>query len=104
VKLLLESGAGINTQGKHRWHFFLWCTAIRIPGGLYGSALQAASLRGNPKIVQLLLESGADINIQGKHHSFFLCCMPMLNSRWQVWYCTASGIIWGKSHDCEVAS
>ncbi|EXA53719.1 hypothetical protein FOVG_01436 [Fusarium oxysporum f. sp. pisi HDV247] len=34
-------------------------------GGEYGNALQAASRKGNPEIVQLLLDKGADINTQG---------------------------------------
>ena len=34
-------------------------------GGPYGSALQAASLKGKEKVVAMLLEKGADVNAQG---------------------------------------
>ena len=34
-------------------------------GGQYGTALQAASIKGNLNIVQVLTEHGADVNIQG---------------------------------------
>jgi ankyrin repeat protein len=34
-------------------------------GGKYGTALQAAAFRQEPKIVALLLESGADPNVKG---------------------------------------
>ena len=50
--LLLENGADINAQG-----------------GLYGSALEAASYAGNEKVVMLLLKNGADINAQGGSYS-----------------------------------
>ncbi|KAF8483147.1 hypothetical protein JB92DRAFT_2559902, partial [Gautieria morchelliformis] len=33
--------------------------------GPYGTALQAAALRGGTELVQLLLEQGAAVNIQG---------------------------------------
>ncbi|KAF8531910.1 ankyrin repeat protein, partial [Gautieria morchelliformis] len=45
---LLENGADVHAQG-----------------GLYGNALQAASLRGHQATVELLLEKGADVNAQG---------------------------------------
>ncbi|KAJ5200683.1 Pfs NACHT and ankyrin domain-containing protein [Penicillium cf. griseofulvum] len=48
VKLLLDKGADINTQG-----------------GRYGNALQAASGEGHQETVKLLLDKGADINTQG---------------------------------------
>ncbi|ORY68357.1 uncharacterized protein BCR38DRAFT_471936 [Pseudomassariella vexata] len=35
--------------------------------GQYGTALQAASVKGHEKIVQLLLEKGADIHVQAEH-------------------------------------
>ncbi len=44
-----------------------------MPGGEYGSALQAASYRGNPEIVRLLLESGGDVNVQGENYDILLC-------------------------------
>jgi hypothetical protein len=48
VKLLLEAGAEVNTQG-----------------GKYGTALQAASQNGSSEVVKLLLEAGADLNTHG---------------------------------------
>ncbi|KAI7761735.1 hypothetical protein LZL87_013585 [Fusarium oxysporum] len=48
VRDLTTEGADVNTQG-----------------GEYGNALQAASFKGNLKIVQLLLDKGADVNAQG---------------------------------------
>jgi hypothetical protein len=48
VKLLLDRGDDVNTQG-----------------GLYGNALQAASRGGHEQVVKLLLDAGADINAQG---------------------------------------
>jgi len=49
VQLLLDSGANVNVK----------C-------GLFGNALQCASLReGNKEIVQLLLDKGADVNAEG---------------------------------------
>ncbi|THY04866.1 Pfs, NACHT and ankyrin domain protein [Aureobasidium pullulans] len=35
---------------------------VNAQGGYYGSALQAASVRGHDKIVQMLLDEGADVN------------------------------------------
>ena len=81
VKLLLEHGADVNTQGG--WygpalHAASACNneeIIRIlldhgadvntQGGVYGTALQAAALRGYEEIVWILLEHGADVNTQG---------------------------------------
>jgi ankyrin repeat protein len=48
VRQLLEHGADVNAQG-----------------GVYGTALQAASARGHAEIVRQLLERGADVNAQG---------------------------------------
>ncbi|EUC31762.1 hypothetical protein COCCADRAFT_38175 [Bipolaris zeicola 26-R-13] len=48
VKLLLNAGADVNAQG-----------------GLYGNALQAASVKGHEQIVKILLNAGADVNAQG---------------------------------------
>lgn len=48
VQSLIENGADVNA-----------------PGGIYGSAIQAASRYGRIDIVQLLLEHGADVNIPG---------------------------------------
>ncbi|CAG7925272.1 unnamed protein product [Penicillium olsonii] len=47
VQILLDHGANTNTKG-----------------GLYGTALQAASLNGHIEIVQILLEYGADVDTQ----------------------------------------
>ncbi|KAF8486650.1 hypothetical protein JB92DRAFT_3130815 [Gautieria morchelliformis] len=38
---------------------------IHAQGGIYGNALQAASLGGHQATVELLLEKGADVNVQG---------------------------------------
>jgi ankyrin repeat domain-containing protein 50 len=38
---------------------------VNVQGGIYGNALQAASVRGHETIVELLLNNGADINAQG---------------------------------------
>lgn len=38
---------------------------VNAQGGVYGSALQAASRGGHEKVVQLLLNPGADVNAQG---------------------------------------
>ena len=51
VNLLLEKGANVNMKG-----------------GVYGSALQAASFIGHGQVVKLLLDHGADVNIQGGHY------------------------------------
>jgi ankyrin repeat protein len=51
VKVLLDTGAEVNAQG-----------------GLYGSALQAASVQGHEKVVQMLLNAGADVNAEGGYY------------------------------------
>ncbi|THW54470.1 hypothetical protein D6D19_10716, partial [Aureobasidium pullulans] len=38
---------------------------VNAQGGEYGSALQAASVKGHDKTVQILLDRGADVNAQG---------------------------------------
>jgi ankyrin repeat protein len=38
---------------------------VNAQGGIYGNALQAASVEGNEEIVAMLLEKGTDINAQG---------------------------------------
>src|SRR5437763_14389938 len=38
---------------------------VNAQGGSFGTALQAASARGDDGIVQRLLEAGADVNAQG---------------------------------------
>ena len=48
VMILLDAGADVNAQG-----------------GEYGNALQAASGRGDEKVVQMLFGAGADANAQG---------------------------------------
>ncbi|KAI9703722.1 MAG: hypothetical protein M1836_007492 [Candelina mexicana] len=48
TRLLIEAGADVDAQG-----------------GLYGTALQAASGEGDNEIVQQLLDAGADVNAQG---------------------------------------
>ncbi|EJP69902.1 Ankyrin repeat protein [Beauveria bassiana ARSEF 2860] len=51
ARYLIDKGAGVNAQG-----------------GVYGNALQAASIESHQEIVQLLLDKGADINAQGGEH------------------------------------
>jgi len=48
VDTLLARGADVNAQG-----------------GIYGTALQAASERGHCEVVHTLLARGADVNAQG---------------------------------------
>jgi ankyrin repeat protein len=48
VGLLLRNSADVNAQGDQ-----------------YGTALQAASARGNIELVDLLLKNAADVNAQG---------------------------------------
>ncbi|KAH8757176.1 putative ankyrin repeat-containing protein [Diaporthe sp. PMI_573] len=48
VKILLDKGAAVNTQG-----------------GEYGNALQTACSKGHIEIVKTLLDNGADVNAQG---------------------------------------
>ncbi|KIW21484.1 hypothetical protein PV08_02064 [Exophiala spinifera] len=38
---------------------------VNEPGGVYGNALQAASVNGHEKVVELLLRKGADVNAHG---------------------------------------
>ena len=52
VKLLLDKGVDVNTQG-----------------GQFGNALQAASLGGHEQMVNLLPDKGADIYAQGGYFS-----------------------------------
>jgi ankyrin repeat protein len=47
VDLLLENGAD-----------------VRVQGGIFGTALQAASMEGHDAVVQLLIEHGANVNIK----------------------------------------
>jgi ankyrin repeat protein len=51
VRLLLQSGAEVNTQG-----------------GYYENELQAASVEGHEEIVRFLLQSGAEVSAQGGRH------------------------------------
>ena len=43
-------------------------TSVNAQGGLFGNALQAASLEGHKGVVQILLDQGADVNAQGGLH------------------------------------
>ncbi|KAH0556261.1 hypothetical protein GP486_005815, partial [Trichoglossum hirsutum] len=81
VKLLLDKGADINTQGDfygsalgaasfggHELIVKLLLNKgadVNAQGGQWGSALQAASAKGHEQIVGLLLDKGADVNAQG---------------------------------------
>lgn len=57
VKLLLEKGANINTQG-----------------GVDRNALQAACGAGHDNVVKILVEKGADINGQGGKYGTTTYC------------------------------
>jgi ankyrin repeat protein len=39
---------------------------VNAQGGLFGNALQAASLKGHETVVQMLLDKGAEVNAQGE--------------------------------------
>ncbi|KAJ5423296.1 NACHT nucleoside triphosphatase [Penicillium cf. griseofulvum] len=79
VKLLLDKGADINTQGGRTAGTAASAEGyqeivkllldkgadINTQGGRYGNALQAASGEGHQETVKLLLDKGADINTQG---------------------------------------
>ncbi|KAK3334654.1 hypothetical protein B0H65DRAFT_561698 [Neurospora tetraspora] len=52
VEMLLDKGAGVNTQSR----------------GRYSTALQAASGEGYKEVVEMLLDKGADVNAQGGHY------------------------------------
>ncbi len=41
---------------------------MNIQGGYYGTALQAAAVKGYDKMVQFLVQSDADVNIQGGYY------------------------------------
>ena len=51
VRLLLDRGA-----------------EVKVQGGEYGNALQAASSKGHVGVVVLLLNKGAEVNVQGGHY------------------------------------
>ncbi|KAJ7604364.1 ankyrin repeat-containing domain protein [Mycena polygramma] len=57
VEFLLNRGADVNAAG-----------------GDYGSALQAAALRGHLAVVHILLENGADVNAMGRRYGSALQC------------------------------
>jgi ankyrin repeat protein len=42
---------------------------VNAVGREHGTALQAASFKGHPQIIQMLLLSGADVNIVGGAHN-----------------------------------
>jgi ankyrin repeat protein len=82
VKLLLDNGADVNTQGGGRYGSALQAASeegrldmvkllldkgadVTTQGGDYGNALQAASVSGHSDVVKLLLDKGADVNTQG---------------------------------------
>lgn len=60
-------GCGLESNSPKQYTVLVkrFWAEINAQGGLYGNALQAASLRGHDKIVQLLQEKGAEINAQG---------------------------------------
>jgi Ankyrin repeat len=41
---------------------------VNAHGGLYGNALQVASINAHEEVVQMLLNAGADVNAQGGFH------------------------------------
>ena len=43
-------------------------TDVDMPGGTYGRALQAASVKDHQEIVDILLHAGADVNAQGGYY------------------------------------
>jgi ankyrin repeat protein len=88
VRLLLKNGAPINSvverhvaeqeiacstplqmaslADRHMVRFLLENGAdVTLQGGPCGTALQAASLSGNVKVVRVLIHEGADVNAQG---------------------------------------
>jgi ankyrin repeat protein len=52
AQLLLDRGADVNSKG-----------------GLYGNALQAASMGGHEEVGRLLRNEGADVNVQADFYA-----------------------------------
>jgi ankyrin repeat protein len=80
-------------------------TIMANQGGEYGTALQAASYKGNLDIVKLLLEKGGDPNAQGGSVFPFQGRYHWNGkSRWQIWDSPPSSLNSEKSGYCEAAS
>ncbi|KAK3934865.1 ankyrin repeat-containing domain protein, partial [Diplogelasinospora grovesii] len=41
---------------------------VNVQGGVWGTALQAASAEGHKEVVEMLLGKGADVSIQGGYY------------------------------------
>jgi hypothetical protein len=81
VRLLLDKGADVNSQGGEYGNALQAALAyshevvvrllldkgvdVNAKGGQYGNALQAASAKGNEAMARLLLDKGADVNAKG---------------------------------------
>ena len=98
IQLLLEHGADVNAQGgEYGTALQAACTrdtdnatiqllleyGADVNAQEYGTALQAASRRGNKAIIQLLLEHGADVNAQGGEYGTALqdACASWTNGK-----------------------
>jgi ankyrin repeat protein len=46
---------------------------INAQGGIYGTALQAAAVKGHFTTVEFLIDSGADVSLQGGLYSYAIC-------------------------------
>jgi hypothetical protein len=63
VELLLDKDADVNVQDERIE--LLVHNGGNIEERRWGTALQAASFKGNEKLVKLLLDKGADVNAEG---------------------------------------